>query len=781
MLFSVNWLSELAGGIEIPPRDLALLVTTRTAEQEGVEPVGAHFGRVRAARVTAVEPIEGSHNVKAAIDAGDGVLRTVVCGAPNCRPGIVTAWVPPGTVLGDKTIGRATIAGVQSDGMLASGAELGINRDQDGVLELSSAPGSAIPGCAPDWAIEIDNKSLTHRPDLWGHLGMAREVAAIAGGALSDPVDMALLPAAENAAVTVAIEDLALCPRYSALVFDNVTVGPSPLWLQYRLESIGLNSINNIVDVTNYLAAELAQPTHAFDGDKLIGGAIFVRLARDGERIVALNNEEYALDGNALVIADAAGPVAVAGVIGGLDSSVTDSTTRVVFESANFHPGHIRKTSARLKCRTDASMRFEKAQDPENTTRALARAIALLREVSPGIRLLGGLADVRAPRRVPPPIELDIDWLGRKLGRAVTPAEVRAILESLSFIVGEPKPGLLLVGVPSWRATKDISLREDLVEEVGRIIGYDNITPAPPLLPAAPPPGNPVRDYLHGVRLATAAQGFTEVYNYSFVSEEHAAEIGLDPASHVRVANPIASDQGLLRRSLIAGLLKNIRENARHLPAFRLFEIGRAIVPEARDADALPKETPWLGAVVYAREGDGAAGLQEAKRLAECLLPGATVGPAEARPHEHPVRAWDVRWRGVAVGRLGEFHPRLVEGRAAVLEINLQAAMDTGARPARYRPLDRYPSSSFDLSIVVPTRALVGELDTDLRRFAGDRLREVEYVRQYSGPPLAEDRKSVSFRITIGAPDRTLSAGEITAARNSLIEAMRAAGYELRV
>jgi phenylalanyl-tRNA synthetase beta chain len=779
MRFSVNWLSELAGGISLPPRELALLVTTRTAEQEGVEEIGAHLNAVRAARVLAVEPIAGSHNVKAVIDTG-GARRTVVCGAPNCRPGIVTAWVPPGTALGARQIEKAVIAGVESDGMLASGAELGLNRDAAGVLELDGVePGAPIPNCSPDSILEIDNKSLTHRPDLWGHLGMAREVAAIAGGSLRDPVDITLLPTPSAAAVKVEIEDLALCPRYSALVFENVTVRPSPLWFQYRLESVGINPINNIVDVTNYVAVELAQPMHAFDRDRLSGEKIFVRLARAGESITALNGENYALDPQALVIADAKGPVAVAGVIGGLDSGVTASTTNIVFESANFHPGHIRKTSARLKCRTDASMRFEKAQDPHNTTRGLARAIALLREVSPGIRLVGGLADAGAVPSPPLPVELPLDWLTRKLGRDVAPAEVRRILEALSFTVAELRPGVFLVGVPSWRATRDISLREDLVEEIGRMLGYESISPTAPLLPAEPPPSEPHRDFFHKVRAMSAAQGFTEVYNYSFVSEVQAAEIGLDPAAHVRVTNPIASDQGLLRTGLTAGLLRNIRDNARHSSAFRFFEIGSAI---ERAGAALPRETPRLGACVYAREGDGSAGLMEAKRLAECLLPAVTVRPGTPLPHEHPFRVWEVLSRDTVLGRLAEFHPNLVEeGRAAVLDLDLQAALDLGFPAVRYRPLHRFPSSSFDLSIVAPLADLVGNIEQRLRSTSPQSLRAVDYVRQYTGPPLPEDRKSVSFRITVGAPDRTLTNDEITAVRNRMIEQMRAAGYELRV
>ena len=353
---------------------------------------------------------------------------------------------------------------------------------------------------------------------------MAREVAAILG-TQADRSGEARDISRRSAPVRVSIEDHALCPRYSALVFENVTVKPSPAWLQQRLEAVGLNPINNIVDVTNYVLAEIAQPMHAFDAAKLHGDEIFVRSARAGETIKALNDESYTLDPSNLVIADPGGPVAIAGIIGGADSAISNSTTRIVLESANFNASSVRKTSSRLKLRTDASMRFEKAQDPVNTIRGLERAFALLQEVSPGIRLVGGLADNYRPLPAPPPIVLPLDWLDRKLGRAVPAEEVRQILESLEFRVEEIEPRVFSVFVPSWRATKDVSIKDDLVEEVGRMIGYDSIPPVAPLTPARVPPASPEREFHHRVREMAAAQGFTEVHNYSFVSEEMARDV----------------------------------------------------------------------------------------------------------------------------------------------------------------------------------------------------------------------------------------------------------------
>lgn len=633
------------------------------------------------------------------------------------------------------------------------------------LITIKTAECEGIEVHGTDSVIEVDNKSLTHRPDLWGHFGMAREVAAITGQTLRDPV-MPQDFIGKNAPVKVAIDDYSLCPRYSALAFDNVTVKPSPAWLQQRLEAVGLNPINNIVDVTNFVMAELAQPMHAFDADKLHDGPIQVRTAAQGEIVEALNGESYELDPSALVIADPKGAIAIAGIIGGAGSAISEKTTRLVLESANFNASHIRKTSSKIRLRTDASMRFEKAQDPVNTVRALERAYELLLEVSPGIRMVGGLADAfRAPKD-PAPIVLPLKWLARKLGRELPGEEVRRILESLMFKVESIDADTLSVLIPSWRATKDVSIKEDLVEEIGRMVGYASIVPTAPLTPATVPAPSAERVFHHAIRDAAVAQGFTEVYNYSFLSEELAQKFALDPDAHIRVTNPIVADQNLMRTSLLPGIWKNIIDNTRHFDTFRLFEIGREVHPD--------REVPHFVAALYAKD-DGIAGLQELKRLAECLLPGSEARPtATVRPFEHPHRSAELPF-----GRLFELHPRLIEqGRAAVLDIDLRVLMDLQSKSVKYQQLRRFPSSSFDLSVVADPRALIADVQSAMRALAGESLLSIEFLRDFTLP---SGGRSLSYRLTVGAADRTLSAEEVTAVRTAVIEGMRAAGYDLRV
>ena len=769
MKFSYQWLCELVEGTRPDPVELGRVITMKTAECEGVDAFAPYLERVAVARVLSAEAIPSTHNQKVVVDAGVYGLRTVVCGAPNCRTGMTTIYVPPGTRLSSLQIETVEINGVQSEGMLASGQELGINRDHSGILDLS---GQSFD-LKPDWIIEIDNKSLTHRPDLWGHHGMAREVAAITGVKLLDPARMELLPSGPSP-LSVVIEDYTLCPRYSALVFENVSVQPSPLWLQYRLEAVGLNPINNIVDVTNFVMAELAQPMHAFDADKLQGHTIYARPGRAGELILALNGEWYGVAPSNVVIADDAGPVAIGGLIGGNDSAIGAETTRMVLESANFQASSIRKTSSALKLRTDASMRFEKAQDPVNTLRGLARAVELLRIVSPGIRITGGLADAWLPKSAPPPIRLPLEWLNRKLGRTISAERVRSILEALQFGVEEREPAVFSVSVPTWRATKDVSMKDDLVEEVGRMIGYDTIPPQAPLVATTPPPPNEERAFHHQIRETMVQQGFTEVHNYSFVSEHEIAAFGFDVNDHLRVGNPIAADQQLMRNSLLPGILRNIRHNSKHFDAFRFFEIGHEIHPRE---NGQPDEIPHLAAVIFARQTDGAE-LFELKRLAECLLSGAALTPVEGRSYEHPARAAVVD----GIGRLFEFHPSLVEGgRAGVLDLDLYALQRAQPKEQKYKALRRCPYSAFDLSVLTGARELAGVIQARLAELAGADLLSIEFLRQYKGAPLADGTKSVSYRLTVGDPARTLSSDEVSDIRNRVIDGMRGSGYELRV
>jgi phenylalanyl-tRNA synthetase beta chain len=648
----------------------------------------------------------------------------------------------------------------------------------EGVHDPGAFAGASVAAVAraensePDSIIEIDNKSLTNRPDLWGHLGMAREVAAIAGLSVADPVED-LPAAASQGDLSITIEDTALCARFSGQRVENVKVAPSPLWMQYRLNSLSVNPINNLVDVTNYVLCELGQPMHAYDAD-LLGDTIIVRAAHKGESILALNGEKYSLSSDDIVIADANKPVGIAGIIGGNDTAIRSTTKRIVLEAANFPAANVRKSSSRLKLRTDASMRFEKGQDPENTVRALARAVELLKQISPGCQAAPPI-DVYARKSTPPKIQLDIDGAERKLGRKLSTEEVINIFKALVFGVEQIDARKLLLTVPSWRATKDISIPEDLVEEIGRMVGYASIVPQAPAVLSEPTPRNLQHEQQRAIRSAMVGQGFTEVSNYSFISDADAAMFGYSTDKLLQVANPIIADQKYMRPALLPGIRRNLTDNSRYFTEFRLFEIGRAY---SKSPDGAPKERTHLIAAIYGRETNG-ANLLEMKRVMQYVASGAKIAPAKAHGKTmHPERAAHVEVGGQRVGDLYELHPSLLDrGRAAILDLDLDALQALPSQRAPYRPLRRFPTSSFDLSIVAPAHTLVADLENKLRQSAGDSLVALQFLLIFPLPP---DKKSVSFRLTLGADDRTLTAEEVTRTREKVVEGIKTAGYDLR-
>jgi phenylalanyl-tRNA synthetase beta chain len=514
---------------------------------------------------------------------------------------------------------------------------------------------------------------------------------------------------------------------------------------------------------------------HAYDAE-LLGGTIVVRAARQGESILALNGEKYSLSPEEIVIADAQKPVGIAGIIGGNDTAIRATTKRIVLEAASFPAAPVRKSSSRLKLRTDASMRFEKGQDPENTVRALARAVELLKQISPGSQAAPPIDDY-ARKSTPPKIQLDIDWAERKLGRKLSTEEVINIFKSLVFSVEQIDARKLLLTVPSWRATKDISIPEDLVEEIGRMVGYASIVPQAPAVLAAPTPRNLVHEQHRAVRAAMVGQGFTEVSNYSFISDADATMFGYATDKLLQVANPIVAEQKYMRPALLPGIRRNLADNSRYFSDFRLFEIGRAY---KKGADGAPAERTHLVAAIYGRETNG-ANLLEMKRIVQYVAAGAEIVPAKAHGKiMHPERAAHVEVGSQRVGDLYELHPSLLEnarGRAAILDLDLDALQALPSQRAPYRPLRRFPTSSFDLSIVAPTHTLVADLENKLRQLAGDGLIAFQFLLIFPLPP---DKKSVSFRLTLGADDRTLTAEEVTRTREKVVEGIKAAGYELR-
>lgn len=792
MYLSLNWLNDF---VKIPksvkPEEVARRLTLHTVEVEKIIDQAEKFDRVVVGRILEVKKHPNADRLQlASVDIGGKEPLRIVCGAPNIAPeqlvpvALVGANLPNGL-----EIKRAEVRGEVSEGMLCAPDELGLGDDHSGILILEPTAKIGQPLAKylklDDTVFEVDNKSLTNRPDLWSHLGMAREIAAFFNAKFTPYKPNKKLAASPSGSfgLEVRIDDEKLCPRYLAVGLDNVAVAPSPDWLQQRLIAVGLRPINNIVDVTNYVMLELGQPLHAFDQAKV--GRIQVRRAKGGEAIETLDGAKRELSSEMLVITDGNKPVAVAGVMGGANSEISNETASVIIESANFDFVSVRKTSTKLGLRTESSMRFEKALDPELAETALYRAAELILKVSPGARVATAVVDhYPGKKKEQKPIHLDLAWLNRAIGEELKPERVKEILHSLGFGIKD-KPGELVVTVPSWRATKDVSIREDLAEEVARIHGYNEIRSVMPEAAMVPPELNEERLLEHRLReLLARGCGFYEVYNYSFVGEEQLKKLAIDPSAHLRLVNPMASHQTLLRQSLLPNLIEGVRANQPRYRDFGLFEIGSvyldlpsAVKKDNRSDESLPYQEKRLGLILAADEADEL--LRRLKGAVEYLAAELNL-PVLWQPNElapdwaDPVRYADIVLGGKVAGWLGQLEPRLARGLglkkavvAAEIPLPQLSALARKQGHALYQEYEKFPPAVRDLAFVVSGKILYNEIRQEIASF-DPLVKAVELFDVFEGGKLDEGDKSLAFHVTYQA-DRTLRSEEVDQLQERLL------------
>ncbi|MFT7626350.1 MAG: phenylalanyl-tRNA synthetase beta chain, partial [Myxococcota bacterium] len=721
MLISWNWLNRHVDLSGLDAREVGEQFTLKVAELDGVHEIGGGLDKMRCVRVESVAPVEGADKLtQVTVQDGETVI-TVVCGAPNARDSVgkIAVLCPSGSVMPDgKEIGTAVIRGVESSGMLASEAELGLSEDHDGIVlydPLAVAPGQSFPHAVPvhDWVWEVDNKAITHRPDLWGHHGIAREVSVLVDRPFKDLDPRPAFGTEQR--VTVSVQDAALCPRYMATVFEGVTVGPSPHWLQCLLRATGVRPISNVVDLTNFVMMDAGNPIHAFDARFVSGNAIDVRRATEGEIIKTLDGQDRVCTAETLLICDADKPVAVAGVMGGENSEIRDDTTDVILEAANFDPGSVRKTSVRLGLRTDASARFEKALDPASADTAARHFTQLMLDIIPGCRVVSPLVDIAAPTGRKLVVPLNPAAVSQRLGIDVPIGRIRRVLSGLGFEVQDRSSGLLHVGVPSWRATRDVAIPEDLIEEIGRAHGYLNIPQQPPRVEVQKPLRSPAKAQEKAAkRYLSAACGMNEVLSYAFTWTPMLERLGAPIGDRLELANKISADMGYMRQSMIPNLLKFVEENSRYFSEFGLYEIGRVFEPIPDELPHQPRrlamvrlhgdvdaETQWRqarGAVEGVLQSMGANGVS-LKRMTEAQIGGFAAWI-------HPTRSAGLFLDDQIVGYVSLLHPRARQvlepaSPCSLAEIDLDRVLAGGKQDDGYQPLPKYPGVGFDLSFEV--------------------------------------------------------------------------------
>jgi len=794
MRISLKW---LAGYVDLPaPEELARRLTAVGLEVEGVERTGQGLAGVVAVRILSSEKHPDAEKLSVTVvDRGDGQPLQIVCGAKNYQVGDLVPLAMVGTVLpGGRKIEKARLRGVESSGMLCSARELGLDADASGLLLL---PADVRPGTPIAEALGLDDvlfevNVTPNRPDCLSHLGIAREVAALLGQAVRLPdAGLAEAGAAASSLVRVRIEAPERCPRYTARVIEGVKIGPSPAWLARRLEACGVRSISNAVDATNYVLLELGHPLHAFDLDKVAGAEIVVRTARPGERITTLDGKERALDPEDLLIADRDRGSALAGVMGGGDSEISAGTSRVLLESAWFAPGGIRRTSRRHGLKSEASYRFERGADPGMVVPALDRCAALIARLCGGT-VRPGMVDAHPrPHR---PAEVRLRWSRPQavLGMPVDRGEARRILAGLGFAPRAEDAEGATFAVPSWRV--DVSIEEDLVEEIVRAGGYDAIPETLPSIAATTPADPADALVVSRVRGALEGAGFSEAVNFSFVSAPDLAPLryqvitgnGEGRALGIALKNPISADLAIMRTSLVPSLLRNAAHNrAQRVDDVRLYELARVYHPQpaGKGADIPSSESLHVAGVLLGRRAPlswaapaDPVDFHDAKGAVVAVLEALGVGDARwsagGEPWMHPRLSARIQVGADGLGSVGEIHPRVAEAfelprGVLAFELFLDALVRHGALVPAHRPIPRLPAVLRDLAVVVEEAV---EAEAVLSAVRAEPLVEgVVLFDVYRGAPLPPGRKNLAMAIRYRAADRTLTDAEADAAHAAIV------------
>lgn len=791
MYVSMKWLSRHVDLSGITPEQLSDDLTLSTAEVEGLERFAPQLHDVRVGHVRTKEGHPDAEKLSVCtVDVGQDEPLTIVCGAPNVGAGQNVAVATVGTTLpGDFKIKKSKIRGVPSFGMICSIRELDLGDEHDGIWVLPEdcevgRPVAEALG-VDDWIIEIDNKSLTHRPDLWGHRGIAREVAAIYERELL-PLDTSLPATGEGAPYPIAVETTG-CTRYVGLPIDGISPGPSPDWLRWLLLAVGQRPIDLLVDLSNFVMMDLGQPNHVFDRNRLEadggGRGIVVRNARDAETIETLDGETRTLREDDLLICAGDTPVALAGIMGGDGSKVAEDTHSLLLEVATFEATTVRRTSTHVGLRTDSSARFEKTLDPNLPMEAAGHFARLLQAIHPEAAFPAAPTDVGNWTDPSSTIGLRNERVRTALGKSLSDDEIRNILERLEFGVESDPSGvvdLYAVAVPSFRATKDVTIEQDLVEEIGRIHRYGNIEEKPLHFDIVPPPRDERRLLVRQLqdRLAGGAR-FHENLSYSFIDDGLLEKLGELEKPHVSVINPVNQSESKVRRNVAPSLLPRLEANRRNRTDVRLFEIGKAYEPENGNDRGEPKERHLLG-IAWAgqRPGKKAAwsenrlmGLQaivdDLVRSRGCGAPKWSADGAQPT-WAHPGKCLFLRLDGTddIVGIVAELEPGLapklglsgdLDSEVAVAEICLDALLAASLSGAGYEPLPKFPGIKVDVAVSCDESMSAGELIGLIEQAGKKQVAGVELFDLYRGESIGQGRKSLAFHVLLQSETKTLT------------------------
>ncbi|MDD3249309.1 MAG: phenylalanine--tRNA ligase subunit beta [Smithellaceae bacterium] len=789
MLVSLKWLEDYID-LETSAEELADRLTMAGLEVEAVQTIVPKFSGVVVAKILSVRPHPNADNLSLCGVTDGAKTYPIVCGAKNIRAGNVVPLAKTGAVIpGGYTIKSTTLRGESSEGMLCSEAELEIGEDASGILQL---PADMTLGTPLEEALDLGDTVLDvsvtpNRSDCLSMIGIAREVAALTGKKMTMP-DARVRESGPDARLlsSVTIEDADLCPRYTARLIQNVSIGETPVWMKTRLEAAGLRAINNVVDVTNFVMLEMGQPLHAFDFRFLEEGRIVARKSKPGEEFVSLDEKSRLLPENTLLICDGKKPVAIAGIMGGLNSEVKEDTRTILLESAYFNPASIRRSSRRLGMPTDAAFRFERGIDPEGVVRALDRAARLIAELSGGEVCKNRLDEYPAKIKAIENIPLRLNRIRQVIGTDVPAREAVRILKSIGMTLRREGKGIYRVTPPSFRV--DIEREIDLMEEIARLYGYDRVPSTLPLVSVTETEEIPRLALEERIRRLLTGAGYSEIINYSFTSPACADALGLPLADQRRgfvvIKNPLTEDQSVMRTTLAYGLLETLKKNI-HNASFnlKLFEMGKTFFK--RPDGALPEEKNILAALIAGKAADDLWGSKisvdfyDLKGCLENIFQDLKLGSCRCRtetqePFLHPGQSCGVYRDDVRIGFLGKVHPDVqkrmdIKSDAYLFEITLDLLGNVLDRPIRYREISKFPAVLRDVAFVVPESMESEKMLEIVLRQHEDLLENVSVFDIYSGKGLEERTKSLGLRFSYRASDRTLTDAEINSIHDRIV------------
>lgn len=795
MYLSLNWLKDY---VEIPntitPQNLSELLSVHVVEIDDVIDQSAKYNNIVVGKIVSIEEHPNADKLKKVVVDTASEKLDIICGASNIE---VNQFVPValvGSVLPDGlVIEKCKIRGEESNGMICSERELGIGRNHSGILVLddTAKPGQALASFLDlnDFILEIDNKSLTNRPDLWGYKGLAREIALITGGKLKDSKEF-VPTSSDGNTINIQVSNPDKCFRYISAQIDNIVVEDSPWDIKKKLIASGVRPISNIVDITNYAMLETGQPMHAFDKSLLTSSdstalEIVVRQAAKDESIQTLDSQERALTEDDVVIANSSAPIAIAGIIGGHNTEINLETKSIVLESANFDSIVIRKTSQRLGLRTESSKRNEKGLDPNLAQTAMYRAIELIQKIYPNATLTGPIQDIKNYSHELAIINFDLNWLNQKIGTNIPQEKVESILKSLGFGTEVKKATEMSVQVPTWRL-KDITIKEDLLEEIARIYGYNNIEPKMPELEVVKPKISPVYK-LECALKKTLSLGhkLTEVSNYSFCSKKHLIKCNDGHENHIALANPLSEELTYLRQSLIPNILSTIKTNQASFNSVNIFEVGNIFLPidsdlkKQEDSDELlPYQEKRLAIALASNSAQ--EGFAELKGIIENIgsinnikisWQRETVLPGWCNPEESAQIIADEKEIGYVSIISKEVNAALnLKKQVVVSEIRLPELVQVinSSTGLVYRKDSKFPLATRDLSFVLNQKISYTEIVNELKSFH-EYIKEVNLFDVYTGDQIKKDQKSMSFHICYQA-EKSLVSEEVDEIQNKLIQ-----------